>query len=573
MVALEAGCSPAEVVLAVLGVPPKGLVVPWSEAAIGGFALERVLTPVQLARLESRIARLWPPGPYALGLAAAVAAEAVITASRRRLNVLTVLDGEFGVRNRVGALPALLDARGVAQVHAPSLTAARARPPRHGARVALARPATRLPSLPVPPATCPPALPASIRGMRSLAAAAVLALAGAAAAAPGDIAPASLLDHIKFLSSDELQGRGHGSPELERAADYVAQQFRAAGLQPGGDDGSWFQPFELVAGLTVGERNELSFSFGSRTARFALGSSYYPLAAPASDSTDTPSTALENVPLVFAGYGLVVPSIGYDDYRRVDVSGKAVVIFSHEPQERLSSSAMSGARPVMESTLAAKEGAARSRGASALIVIGDPSHLVDQADYTLFSKDPDAEDRPIPVLRVRRREVQPLVDQYQLDALARQIDADLAPRSMALNGATMTYIEHLTKNRRAVRNVVGVLPGERSSPGEGSRRHRRALRPRGQGRQPVDVARADGRGAQRRRRQRVGHVGRHRNRAGRLPPSASASRAPSCSSRSRERSAGCWGRRTTWNARRCRWPTPSPCSTSTWWGGPAAAWT
>jgi len=63
------------------------------------------------------------------------------------------------------------------------------------------------------------------------------------------------------------------------------------------------------------------------------------------------------------------------------------------------------------------------------------------------------------VLRVRRREVQPLVDQYQLDNLARLIDTDLAPRSMALNGATMTYVEHLTKNRRTVRNVVGVLPG------------------------------------------------------------------------------------------------------------------
>jgi len=295
--------------------------------------------------------------------------------------------------------------------------------------------------------------------MRSLVAAAVLALAGAAAAAPGDIPPTSLLEHIKFLSSDELQGRGAGTPELERAADYVAQQFRAIGLQPGGDGDSWFQPFELVAGITVGERNELSFSFGSKTARFMLGSSYYPLAAPASDSTDTPSTTLEDVPLVFAGYGLVVPSIGYDDYRRVEVSGKAVVVFSHEPQERLSSSAMNGARPVMESTLAAKEGAARSRGARALIVIGDPSHQLDQADYTLFSKDPDAEDRPIPVLRVRRREIQTLVDQYQLDGLARQIDADLAPRSMALNGATMTYIEHLTKNRRTVRNVVGVLPG------------------------------------------------------------------------------------------------------------------
>jgi malate dehydrogenase len=122
MIALEARCSPAEVVLAVLGVPPRGLVVPWSEAAVGGFALERVLSPVQLARLAARTARLWPPGPYALGLAAALAAEAVVRSSRRALNVLTLLDGEFGVRNRAGTLPALLDRRGVAEVRVPSLS-------------------------------------------------------------------------------------------------------------------------------------------------------------------------------------------------------------------------------------------------------------------------------------------------------------------------------------------------------------------------------------------------------------------------------------------------------------------
>jgi L-lactate dehydrogenase len=122
MVALEGGCSPSEVSLAVLGVPPSGLVVPWSEAAIGGFPLERTLTPVELARLEARAPRLWPPGPYALGMAAAAAVEAVVTSSRRALSVLTVLDGEYGVRNRLGSMPALLDSSGVARVRVPALS-------------------------------------------------------------------------------------------------------------------------------------------------------------------------------------------------------------------------------------------------------------------------------------------------------------------------------------------------------------------------------------------------------------------------------------------------------------------
>lgn len=122
MVALEAGCSPAEVSLAVLGLPPAGLVVPWSEAAIGGFALERTLSPVQLSRLDARAPSLWPPGPYALGMAAAGAVEAIVTTSRRALSLLTVLDGEYGVRNRLGSMPALLDAAGVARVRVPSLS-------------------------------------------------------------------------------------------------------------------------------------------------------------------------------------------------------------------------------------------------------------------------------------------------------------------------------------------------------------------------------------------------------------------------------------------------------------------
>src|SRR5687767_14346869 len=160
--------------------------------------------------------------------------------------------------------------------------------------------------------------------MRSFAAAVLLALAGTAVAAPADIPAAALLEHIKFLAADELKGRGDGSPELERAADYIADRFRAAGLQPGGDTGTWFQRFDLVAGLTVGEGNELSLSHGGRTLRFTLGTSYFPIATPADASASGPSVSLESVPLVFAGYGLVVPSIGYDDYRRVDVDGKAV---------------------------------------------------------------------------------------------------------------------------------------------------------------------------------------------------------------------------------------------------------
>ncbi|HEY7185077.1 MAG TPA: hypothetical protein VH436_00950 [Vicinamibacterales bacterium] len=121
IVAMEAGCSPAEVSLTMLGAPHGGFVVPWSDASIGGYALERVLTPVQLTRIEARVPRLWPPGPFALGAAAARVTEAIIGSSRRALCVLTVLSGEFGVKGRVGTLPAVLSTSGIVQIRVPTL--------------------------------------------------------------------------------------------------------------------------------------------------------------------------------------------------------------------------------------------------------------------------------------------------------------------------------------------------------------------------------------------------------------------------------------------------------------------
>jgi malate dehydrogenase len=121
VVAMEARCSPSEVKLTVLGTPPDGFVVPWSEASIGGHALDRVLTQVQLSRLEGRLPRLWPPGPYALGLAAAQVAEGLVMSSRRTFRVFSVLSGEFGVHGRVGVLPALLSPAGIARVRIPTL--------------------------------------------------------------------------------------------------------------------------------------------------------------------------------------------------------------------------------------------------------------------------------------------------------------------------------------------------------------------------------------------------------------------------------------------------------------------
>ena len=147
------------------------------------------------------------------------------------------------------------------------------------------------------------------------------------------ISPKALMKHVRFLSSDNLNGRGNGTPGLEKAADYIANQFMAAGLKAAGNDGTWFQPFEIVTGLNIGAENRLVIQAGPQTVTFNLGSTYYPLAATSNDSLEAPSAEIKNLPLVFAGYGISAPKLEYEDYSSIDVKDKAVIIFTHEPQE------------------------------------------------------------------------------------------------------------------------------------------------------------------------------------------------------------------------------------------------
>ena len=196
---------------------------------------------------------------------------------------------------------------------------------------------------------------------------------------------------------------------------------------------------------------------GTQSVRLTLGESYYPLAVTPTTGTQQPSVELKNLPLVFAGYGLSAPAAGYDDYAGLDVTGKAVLILSHEPQETSRDSRLNGARPMRETTLYSKALAARTHGARALLVVSDPSHQVDQANYKIFGIEADAEDHQIPVLRVRRADVAPLLSLWGLDASAAAIDRDLMPRSRALAGASVDYVERLSLKRRTVRNVVGIL--------------------------------------------------------------------------------------------------------------------
>src|SRR6266702_5815265 len=66
--------------------------------------------------------------------------------------------------------------------------------------------------------------------------------------------PDSYLRHVKFLASDDLKGRGNGTPELDKAAEYIAEQFRLWGLRPMGDNNTYFQNFDVTTGAQIGPK-------------------------------------------------------------------------------------------------------------------------------------------------------------------------------------------------------------------------------------------------------------------------------------------------------------------------------
>lgn len=122
IVALEAGAVPADISLSVLGRPPHQIIVPWDETAIAGRCATQVLSAAQLARLDARIARLWPPAPYTLASAATRMIRTALTRTPRVHTALVAITREEGAPGRSAMMPVTLQPAGIATLVAPSLS-------------------------------------------------------------------------------------------------------------------------------------------------------------------------------------------------------------------------------------------------------------------------------------------------------------------------------------------------------------------------------------------------------------------------------------------------------------------
>jgi malate dehydrogenase len=119
LVAIEAHAASHQVALMVIGRPPDKIVIPWTDASVAGVSVAAALTAPQLNQVERRLRGLWPPGPNALGTAAALFCESVVTGSRRIFSAFVSLDRDNGTQAPVCSWPVSIDASGLARVTTP----------------------------------------------------------------------------------------------------------------------------------------------------------------------------------------------------------------------------------------------------------------------------------------------------------------------------------------------------------------------------------------------------------------------------------------------------------------------
>ena len=346
------------------------------------------------------------------------------------------------------------------------------------------------------------------------------AVSAAENAAANKAAEERLANSVKYLASDELEGRGLETKGIHTAADYIADEFRKAGLKVDLFDGKPFQSFELNVGANLGlkENNTLSFireapgSAAPERISLELGQDFQTLTAGG-------SAKLKDLPLVFVGYGITAKDLDYDDYSGVDVKGKVVVMLRHEPEQANPHSKFDGTKPSRHALFRTKIANAVEHGAAGIIfctseveIAKGVAHVrrrldtalvdLEKARATMAADDriaiadlekhrekieklardvlkwtnmlSNATDpllamhragsskggRAIPVVHCRRAVIDRLLDSglgKSLSGIETAIDKDLVTRSGALAEWRISGETSVEQKRVAAKNVVGVL--------------------------------------------------------------------------------------------------------------------
>jgi len=139
------------------------------------------------------------------------------------------------------------------------------------------------------------------------------------------VRPEAIRAHMRFLADDALEGRKPGTRGYKLAANYVIAQFEALGLQPAGDNNTYLQRVPLRRWQVRETGSSLAIRRKTGTQNLKLGTNY--ILSPNLNKAVSDVDA----PVIFVGYGVTAPELGYDDYRGIDVRGKIVAYFNGAP--------------------------------------------------------------------------------------------------------------------------------------------------------------------------------------------------------------------------------------------------
>ena len=284
----------------------------------------------------------------------------------------------------------------------------------------------------------------------ALLACADVALAAAPATPPAD--PQRYLDDIKALSAPAMEGRGAGTKGITRAEHLIEKRYKSLGLEPAGTD-SYLQPFTVITGAQLKGKNSFAVLTGDHKRELKAKQDFVPFSFSASGSA--------HGAMVFAGYGVTAEEFQYDDYARIDVKDKIVVVLRYEPP----SFAVKGGNQGMtqHSQLVTKAINARNHGAKALVLVNGKLGDGEEDLLTRFGSVNGPEDAGIIFLQAKNAVAEDWVKASgkSLAELQKQIDDSSKPASFALpenQSAALTVSIRTT--RATVNNVLAYLPGK-----------------------------------------------------------------------------------------------------------------
>ncbi len=274
----------------------------------------------------------------------------------------------------------------------------------------------------------------------------------AAKQATPDFDPRDIMRHVDFLCRKELGGRMTGSAGERKATAYVAAYLDHLGLQPAGDNGTWFQSFEFPNGAELGPDNNLTASFDSEEMSFKVNEDWRPLTF--SGSLEIPATDV-----VFAGYGIVAPEQekhpAYDSYEGLDVKGKWVVVFRFVPENVTPETRQ---HLQFYAGLRKKAFYARDKGALGLIVVSGPNSQV-HSQLVPMQNDISPSGSSLAAISVTDATANRLLESVgrELKTLQDQLDEGAAVAGFPLSGLQIAAELDVKKITGKGRNVIGRL--------------------------------------------------------------------------------------------------------------------